>query len=286
MTAQYHAILGLPRSGKTTFLAALWHLIDAGEVATQLVLEKLVGDHAHLNSIVDAWRKCTEVPRTSMAGETTVSIFARTAAGDKAIVLEFPDLSGESFKEQFRTRSCSPAYVEGYERDGGVLLFVNADRPSDGMSLLDIPADGASEVAGAVLEAEMETPWSADMVPEQVQLVELLQFLISPPFMRRRRRLALVVSAWDTVGGPKPTPDEWLGRELPLLHQFLRSNAAFFETRVYGVSAQGGDVKGDQRADLLKLLPSERIECVGDGVVPHDLTAPLLWLSEDGGRGD
>ena len=33
---QYHSIVGLPGSGKTTYLAAVWHVIDAGEVSTKL----------------------------------------------------------------------------------------------------------------------------------------------------------------------------------------------------------------------------------------------------------
>ena len=81
MSPQYHWILGLPRSGKTTFLAALWHVIDAGEVATKLVLDKLVGDHVYLNDR-SRWRRCEEVPRTSMAAETKVAIMStRQSAG-------------------------------------------------------------------------------------------------------------------------------------------------------------------------------------------------------------
>src|ERR1700761_1052789 len=101
MNGQYHSILGLPRSGKTTFLAALWHLIDAGEVATKLVLDKLVGDHAYLNAIAEAWRRCEEVPRTSMAAETKVTIHVHAQAIGQKMALEFPDLSGESFEIQF-----------------------------------------------------------------------------------------------------------------------------------------------------------------------------------------
>src|SRR5271165_6669586 len=74
VTQMYHSIIGLPGTGKTTFLAALWHLIDAGEVSTRLVLDKLIGDHSYLNSIVEAWRRCEEVPRTSMAAEASVAV--------------------------------------------------------------------------------------------------------------------------------------------------------------------------------------------------------------------
>ncbi len=137
---------------------------------------------------------------------------------------------------------CSADYVDGFSRDGGILLFVSADRRTDGLTLADLgPA-----IAGA--EERDEEPvvreWSPPDVPQQVQLVELLQFLQRPPFARRCRRLGVIVSAWDVVLEPKPAPDEWLAREMPLLHQFLMNNPESFCARVYGVSAQGGDVKG------------------------------------------
>ncbi|GJD97661.1 TRAFAC clade GTPase domain-containing protein [Methylobacterium iners] len=280
MSDLYHSIVGLPRSGKTTFLAALWHLIDAGEVNTKLVLDKLVGDNQYLNEIVEAWRKCEEVPRTSMAAEANIAIHVHEPISGRKVVLGFPDLSGESFQSQFVTRGCRNAYVEGYDRPGGIMLFVNADRGQDGLTILDLApilagADEA-EQAGELRE------WSHELVPEQVRLVDLLQFTQRPPFDRRRRRLAVAVSAWDVVVDQAVAPDEWLARELPFLHQFLSANPETFEFRAYGVSAQGGDVTGERRTELLKRTPSERIRCVGPEAEVHDLTAPLVWLNGDG----
>jgi hypothetical protein len=186
MSALYHSVLGLPRSGKTTFLAALWHLISAGEVETNLVLDKLVGNHEYLNSIVEAWRRCEEVPRTPRGGEAHVSIYAHEPSTGRKIVLEFPDLSGETFEEQLASRTCKANYVHGFDGNGGVLLFLNADRSQDGMTLLDIaPAiagDTESQPAGA------EREWSPELVPEQVRLVDLLQFLQQRPFAQHQRR--------------------------------------------------------------------------------------------------
>lgn len=276
MERQYHSIVGLPGSGKTTFLAALWHLIDAGEVSTKLVLDKLVGNNTYLNLIVDAWRRCEEVPRTSMAAEENVAIHVHEPGTNKKIVLGFPDLSGESFEGQFATRFCKPEYVEGYNGDGGIVLFINADRGSDGMTVLDLGPAVAGEAAPE--ESALEE-WSAKHVPEQVRLVDLLQFLLVRPFQRRRRRLAVVISAWDVLPKPKPQPSEWLAREMPLLYQFLKNNPDSFEMRAYGVSAQGGKVVGGAKIQLLKLPPSKRIQCVGPNAEAHDITAPLVWLS-------
>lgn len=278
MGALYHSILGLPRSGKTTFLAALWHLIDAGEVDSKLVLDKLVGDHKYLNGIVEAWRRCEEVPRTPRAGEMNVSMQVHEPMTGRRIVLQFPDLSGESFEDQFASRTCRPEYVEGFTRDGGILLFVNADRPLDGITLLDLQPAIVGDVDSQSTAAARE--WTPELAPEQVRLVEVLQFLQRPPFIHRQRRLAVCVSAWDVIADPRPSPDEWLAREMPLLGQFLRNNPESFSVRVYGISAQGGDVRGiEKRSELALQTPSQRIQCVGHHADPHDLTAPLVWLS-------
>lgn len=276
MTSHQHSIIGLPRSGKTTFLAALWHLLDAGEVSSKFVLDKMVGDHTHLNTIVEAWRKCEEVPRTSMAAETKVSIHVREAASGRTAVLHFPDLSGESFEQQLSTRSCTTDYVEGFEGSGGILLFVTADRASDGMAILDVaPLAPGEEV---VEQPEEYREWTPEMVSAQVNLVELMQFLQHFPFRRGIRRVAVVVSAWDVIAPPDLEPSHWLQRELPLLHQFLISNPGSFEFRVYGVSAQGGDVTSDQKGELVVKTPSTRISCIGPETAPHDLTSPIAWL--------
>jgi len=297
MSGLFHSILGLPRSGKTTYLAALWHLIDAGEAHTTLVLDRLVGDHAYLNKIVEAWRRCEEVPRTSMgAEEKSLSIHVHERETGTKAILAFPDLSGESFERQFATRACTPEYVEGFEGEGGIVLFINADRPSDGMTILDIaPAVAEGDVQGQLQEQQLAEPpgepdgqkqkiaverWKPNCVPEQVRLVDLLQFIQRPPFRRRIRRIAVIISAWDVLGTTALQPFEWLAREMPLLDQFLANSPESFEVRVYGVSAQGGTVRGNSRIDLLKMSqPSLRIRCVGSNTGPHDLTAPLVWLS-------
>lgn len=290
MNALFHCIVGLPRSGKTTFLAALWHIVDAGEIDTRLTLDRLVGDHSYLNSIVEKWRRCEEVQRTSsLAAESRVTMHLKDSLTGQQISLHFPDLAGEAFESQFALRTCRSDYVDGYAKDGGILLFVNADRGQDGMTILDLgPALGGhdeplhslgpesrSEASSAVHE------WAPSLVPEQVRLVDLLQFLLRPPFKRRRRRIAVAISAWDVVADIGLAPTDWLAREMPLLHQFLRNNPDSFEYRAYGISAQGGVVKGPQRTDLLKATPSRRVRCIGQDTSGHDLTDPLVWLGGD-----
>lgn len=277
MNEKHHSLIGLPHSGKTTFLAALWHLLTSGEMRSLWVLDHLDGDNQYLETIVGAWRSGDEVPHTSMQSECTVVIHVRNQTSGDRFALSFPNLSGESFDMQCLVRRCKPEYVQRINVGGGILLFINANKPTDGITILDLGELGNTD------EPPESKSWSAKMIPEQVRLVELLQFATRRPFERRKRRIAIVVSAWDTVLTPRPSPEDWLARERPLLHQYLASNSLVWRHRVFGVSAQGGDVKrADRKAALLELTPSKKIECVGPEVEsPHDLMCPVRWISAE-----
>jgi hypothetical protein len=277
MSERHHSLIGLPHSGKTTFLAALWHLLNSGETASRWILDHLDGDNGYLETIVAAWRSGKEVPHTSMQSERTVVIHVKNPATGETFALSFPDLSGESFDMQCMVRRCKPEYVERISGGGGILLFVNANKPTDGITILDL-----GELAQTDQRTESKK-WTPKMIPEQVRLVELLQFATRRPFERMKRRVGVVISAWDTVLAPRPLPADWLARERPLLHQYLTSNSSMWTHRVFGVSAQGGDVNvAAQKAALLELTPSQKIECVGPGVESrHDLTCPVRWISAE-----
>ena len=58
-------VCGLPGSGKTTFLAALWHLVQSKEANTVLTLESLVyGQYEYVNAIRERWLKGRQQTRT------------------------------------------------------------------------------------------------------------------------------------------------------------------------------------------------------------------------------
>ncbi|MBX9680717.1 MAG: hypothetical protein K2X38_18330 [Gemmataceae bacterium] len=57
-------------------------------------------------------------------------------------------------------------------------------------------------------------------------------------------RLGVIISAWDVVMKQEDTtPGKWLQAYLPMLHQYLVANSEEVCSRVYGVSAQKGDIR-------------------------------------------
>jgi hypothetical protein len=271
-----HAVIGFPGVGKTTYLAALWQTVTSGEIPSRLTLDELIGDNKYISTIAEKWMRCAPAERSRAGERARVVLHLRDTATNTTMRLTFPDVSGELFSEQFEKRFCPADYVATLNADGGILLFVTANKPNEGLTILE----GVGHMPAGAQDAVVE--WSPRLVPQEVKMVDVLQFLQQPPFKQRRRRLAVMVSAWDMVlpAAPnRPSPSAWLAREQPILFQFLRTNEDWFETRTYGVSAQGGKFEEPTRTALLNKTPSERIECVGPNASAHDLTAPLSWLS-------
>jgi hypothetical protein len=284
MTATKNIVLmGLPATGKTSFLAALWYLVQHSQIASSLRLEKLEGDSKYLNQISKAWAAYEPVPHTRIDSETVVSMLLKDVRTNQTLKLSFPDLSGESFTLQWTMRQFTQGYDAFLRSASGGILFISPLR-----YLKPIRIDQANPLIEEILGGQQTQeplqdrsaplkPWNPERTPTQVQLVELLQFISGRDYFDPPFRLAVVISAWDKPSQLNTSPVEWLANEFPLFHQFLSSNQKAFNTAIYGLSAQGGDYS--QRGALVDKTPSDRIEVVGIGISnPHDLTEPLQWL--------
>lgn len=283
MTAHDIVVLGLPGSGKTTFLAALWHLLTSNEVETKLSLVTLqAGESAHLNEIASLWRRAKVQERTMQAGDRTVTMSLRNGTTPE-FRLSFPDLAGEAFQQMWETRECAPE-VAASMRSSNVLLFIHADKiKAPGWIIEDVED---AEAAGLPVEVSKPVPWNARLAPTQVKLVDLLQLLQAPSLDGGVRSVSIVLSAWDKAVGAGMSPDQYLSEHLPLLRQYVAHglNKAW-KVKVFGVSAQGGeyDETGKPRKDDAQRIremdvPSERISVVSAEGLSHDLTEPLQWL--------
>ncbi len=143
MSTNAIVVVGLPSSGKTTFLAALWHLIFSREIPTVLSLEGIArGDHSHLNAIADRWLRAQEQERTLTDGNAFVSLNLLDATKQPAQIV-FPDVAGEAFSRMWEQRECDPEIAEML-RQGNVLLFVNARRIEAPRWVLDVTTEAAA----------------------------------------------------------------------------------------------------------------------------------------------
>jgi hypothetical protein len=241
-------LIGLPSTGKTSFLAALWYMVNQSEIPCALLLDRLDGDSRYLNQIREAWLEHKPVRRNPLDSEKAVSMILKRRDSGASVELTFPDLSGESFRLQWAQRQFTTQYDQRLRKASGAVMFVHPEsvlKPHriDTLNSLVTAMAGAVATQEETAEENSETaskPWDIEKAPTQVQLIELLQFIsgrdyFSPPF-----RLAIVVSAWDLVSHMWKSASDWISSELPMLRQFLDCNEGSFEVEFYGVSAQGG----------------------------------------------
>ena len=285
MREQAVVVLGLPASGKTTYLAALWHLLQARKVESKLTAPRLrAGEAQHLNDIAKRWLAAKKQERTFHTKNRTVTMEMKTVAGDE-FVLGFPDVAGEAFAQIWEARECD-ADVFGSLNATGVLLFVHATDINQPNWIADDAK--LSKLLGVKRQAGEPVPWDARFAPTQVQLVDLLRCLQEPPLNVGPRRLAIALSAWDLAERDQKTPEKYLEMHLPLLHQYLHHGLdPSWVVNVYGISAQGAEYDGDGTDEEPSAgaksmrdmeVPSERIKVVAGESSSHDLTEPLFWL--------
>lgn len=287
MTQRSIVVLGLPGSGKTTFLAALWHLVFSRETETKLRFGSLKsGNRKHLNAIAARWRNAQLQERTLLSGNQFVSI--NLAADDsQAVTVTFPDIAGESYRQMWEERECEKVVADTLTQRS-VLLFVHADDIKRPLWIVDVAAMARALDLPAD-EAAQPVPWKPSLAPTQVQLVGLLSLLGEAPLDIGPRRLVVMLSAWDKAKGERLAPREFLRAKLPLLSQYLDTNPKLWQWTVYGVSAQGGEYDDTQPGAPLKQEaqdlraadePSRRIELTDGVSTSHDLTVPLAWLMQ------
>lgn len=285
MNRQEVVVLGLPSSGKTTYLAALRHILTANEVAVGLKLVNLRGEGIeHLHMLVDRWLRAQAQERTTETKSRTVTMTLSEKTGEE-FELHFPDMAGESFQRMWEKRECDPS-VAAQLRSRGVLLFIHANKYKAPTWVVDEVQQ--NKALGIVPEPAQPVNWKPEHSPTQVQVVDLLQSLQSTALDAGPRRLAIVLSAWDKAAAEGHAPEAYLDRHFPLLRQYLANGIGEgWVWTVFGVSAQGGEYDEEDkppREEAQRMrdvnIPSQRIKVVTEDTESHDLTRPLTWLLE------
>lgn len=291
MTESSVVICGLPASGKTTYLAALWHVvIERTNPDALLKFDTLKdGDHAHLNAITRRWRQAKVQIHTETSSGKIVSMSLKDGA-DRKVRMTFPDLSGESYQQIWEARECAPELAKLLREGDGILLFIHADKIKLPMGVAEISHHTAGLTNNGTPGEVAFEEWHPKNSPTAVQLVEILQMLRSDPLRARARKLAVVFSAWDKVEEEELSPEELMARDLPLLDQYFRYGLADWEVRVYGLSAQGGEYEEEGAAkDADRDAKVAEIRAVSDAAdrirlltpeLSTDLTAPIAWLTQ------
>jgi hypothetical protein len=277
--------MGLPEAGKTTFLAALWHVLNYGR-NTRMKSDKFIGDQTYLANNSKKWANGTKLERTFRSVEQNNLQLQLKSDNDKQIVLSFPDLSGESFQSQWEEREINSQHSDMAQKANSAFLFIHPEKVREehlisSLGLIDSLGQSSTD---SVNEGNI---WIHKDAPTQVQLVELLQFLT---YIRSGNPLNLIViiSAWDLIKNSErmkktKIAENWVSERLPLLWQYLKANHEILNVAYYGISALGGEY-----SDMGSLLdiddPCKRILVVDpEGNESNDITSPISRILENNG---
>jgi hypothetical protein len=291
LAIQKQILIGMQNAGKSTFIAALFHVVESGQVKEALQLVELGENREYLIDLRDRWLDCLELDRTKLGEEKFVTLRLIDPLSRQTTELIVPDVSGETFRDQWEKRKTTKVFDEVAREASGALLFVHPDmirnpvRINENKQIASVLTPSESDEA-AIPSPAAQTPveWSPKFSPTQVKLIELLQILMREPHVYPLSKIAIIISAWDLVSDEYKEPSRWLAAELPMFHQFLRSNFDRVSHKVFGISAQGGPL--NQEALLRTQHQAERIDVVTD--IPeeyshHDITAPIKWLMTNEG---
>lgn len=283
-------LLGMPGTGKSTYLGALWQIIEDDDDPS-ITERDVTGDRAYLQQLGDDLVAGREVQRTDVDSEDGLSLTVGFN-DDQDVALDVPDLSGEALRLLVEDRVWHPRLIELVQSANGFLLFINV-RDTELPTRVDFIRN-VLEGEGFTAEAstdDPEQPTDGDNDADDgsrfsprhaylgAKLVDALENIAGLRSRDNPFRLALILSAWDTRDG-KVTPGEWVAKYLAAVASWCRLNTDLVDLATFGVSAQGGRLPAE-RDELLQKgsVLNRAFAHDGDGeVVP--LSQPLRWALE------
>jgi len=273
--------IGLPESGKTTYLGALWYYIFSNPADSKYRCDSLANTELeYLNSISRSWASCEDVIRTSQVKVEKVTINMRETETDQTISLIIPDISGETFKKQFEDREWEEDFDTILENSNGILLFIDPRDKKNRPKFIYHENQHFKIFDEDYVNDNPQQTWNEDLAPSQVKLVDFLQMVDwSKP--NAIKKISIIISCWDLINSDEK-PEDWLAKEMPLLSQYLKSNSNIFLTKYFGISSQGGSYDTDDARELLlQKDPLQRI-IINDGEkITNNILSPLLWITNE-----
>jgi hypothetical protein len=260
-------MLGEHLTGKSTYLVGLFGGLS-NSTFDEIALKE-VHDSVHfLNEGLKRLARRESVERSAAEGAESVALTVVLEGVDHLVSI--PDRSGEALKGSINGRDWHAELLAELEVADALLLFVNP------MTL--VPGEPAEEVRALVGGEDAEgdgVPWQPSLMPTDVRLIDALQELAE---LKGGQPIpvAVIISAWDEVHGL--TPGEWLAKRLPLVAQFLESNAHRFPFELFGVSVQGARFEDPSEVDPSEPDPWDRAWAVDSNGSDIDLCSPLVWL--------
>jgi GTPase SAR1 family protein len=175
-------LCGLPSSGKTTFLAALWYLLyNNNEIATALSLRAFPQKREYLNELSELWSSFIQFTRTS---DELQEISLQLNDGPREIDFHIPDMSGETWEAIWSTRFCAEDAAKWAQAASGVMLSIHADKYTPAVDIMTCQA--MRETAG-INKSETSFEFNSEAAVNKTSPSEETPSEAEPGFLRGRQ---------------------------------------------------------------------------------------------------
>ena len=219
-------IAGLPGSGKSTYIGALWYcLMHPDNIeGIKLVADKmnLADDLTVLNRLSDAYKNMKLIDRNYSDQNETVQINLKVADSDTKLQVEVPDFLGENFRDLVELKES--ALVSEWLKDTDTLVyFMNEITPPE------FEDDHGPEDDEKPMPAKEVPQFSIKTISAVAMNIMVLKCLLNK---KSFKKVVIVLSWWDknTDNGVVPNnPQKYLKEYSPALFNFIQHHIPNFE---------------------------------------------------------
>lgn len=268
-------IAGLPKAGKTTYIAALWDIIQRRSRDLELQFVTNPDNAIYLNEIWEYWIKMQKIERSKIPVPDDIKINVRRETDGQEMVLNIPDFMGEQFQKIID--HTLPDNIKTWITNSDRMLYL-INTLEDGNKDDMVGEDDAQDDVDREMERNTALPLGPEKMMDASQNLMVLKYIASQTTMEK---VAIGISAWDKKMNENLSPAEYLKRRSPVLYNFIKYH--FKNILFFGVSAQGFDYlniteKGNEMKEKAKHSNRAFISYDNEKTISADLTRPLNYL--------
>lgn len=277
-------IAGLPGSGKSTYIGALWYCLMHPEKieGIKMVADKmnLADDLTVLNRLSDAYKYVKLIDRNYSDQNETVQINLKVADSDTRLQVEIPDFLGENFRNLVELKE-SELVSEWLKDTDTLVYFMNEVTPPE------FEDDHGPEDDDSPMPAKEVPQFSIKTISAVAMNIMVLKCLLSK---KSFKKVVIVLSWWDQKtnnGTTKNNPQEYLKDNSPALFNFIQHHIPNFE--IIGLRAQGQEYPKEDQGNYevakkeikAKMREGKRSFVEIEDEIIHDLSLPLYLLIKE-----
>ena len=260
-------LVGLPGSGKSTALAALWFSVkERSETCDWYLANNDMPDNAsRWSTLRNLWLEGQALKRTEHKPSPEMMKLKLTShESDNKLTITVPDIAGEDFEKLYESGLFPKKHSEHLEKSEHLVFFVRVDH-YDHPVVIHAPQ-------GQLVNMQQNKPnnqkWNPRKMHSGSKIIAILRGIkqlrgeVFP-------KITVVLTAWDLIP-EKCSPKEILNQRFPLLAQYLRTN---FDFDLLGLSSQGCDYTNPRSLEGIELDEIERITVTkSEGGTHNDIT--------------